>query len=58
MKENESSEENILFSIYKDINKTQAQNCGYSSQEELCSPAKRTEQQTFVSLNYVSRDVI
>lgn len=58
MEENENSEENILFSIYKDINKTQAQHCGYSSQEELCSPAKRTEQQTSVSPNCGSRDVI
>jgi len=57
MEENEDSEENILFSIYKDINKTQAQHCGYSSREELCSPAKRTEQ-TSVSPNCGSRDVM
>lgn len=55
MEENKNLEENSLFSIYKDINKTEAQHCGYSSQEELCSPAKRAEQQTPVS---PSRDVI
>lgn len=55
MGENKNLEENSLFSIYKDINKTEAQHCGCSSQEELCSPAKRAEQQTPVS---PSRDVI
>lgn len=55
MEENKNLEENSLFSIYKDINKTEAQHCGCSSQEELCSPAKRAEQQMPVS---PSRDVI
>lgn len=58
LEENKNLEENSLFSIHKDINKTEAQHCGYSSQEELCSPAKRAEQQASVSPNYVSRDVI
>lgn len=49
---------NILFSIYKDINKTLTQHCGYNSQEEMCSPAKTTEQQTSVSQKHASRDVI
>jgi hypothetical protein len=48
----------FCFQSTRILIKTQAQYCGYSSQGELCSAAKRAEQQTLVSLNCVSRDVI